>query len=385
MPAQEITHLQHPRRSEEMAGGHMRIDILDGIRGHLLIGMLVAHLSFHPDLTWLRFAHHHYVIGLHDAEFFIPVAGFLIGALLAGRLGEEGRFSKFLRDRLATIYKYYLVSAIPFVLIEMGAFGTPAKTTADGFFQLMVDIVTGQDGGLHSDILPIYFYCFLILGVFRIILGMKPLVWLGGSAVIYVGSQIWPSFGFFGLSDFVIFNIAAWQLLFFAAIAGGHSSKDISRVLAEAAPWQRYGAFLGFVAVTLTLRGWWFFNPVDAIEYGFKTNSRMQLHPLVLLHATAAIGMFVMLLASGDRILTLLAAPAKAYFAFSPIATLGKYSIQMFVFHVFLVASIVEVSRFLDVWSTGIVALLAIAIFIATPSVWQQLRQLSRTNAPLSA
>jgi hypothetical protein len=109
---------------------------------------------------------------------------------------------------------------------------------------------------------------------------------------------------------------------------------------------------------------------------------------LHLLHVTAAIGMFIMLLASQDRIIRTLAVPVKAYFALRPIASVGKYSIQMFVFHVFLMAVFIEINRYLGAIESAVVGIAFLLIFIATPSLWQRLKlndRVKRRDDPAAA
>ncbi|XHS00176.1 hypothetical protein ACFB49_17740 [Sphingomonas sp. DBB INV C78] len=79
--------------------------------------MLIAHLSFSEGMNYLRYMHHHFFISMYDAEFFIPISGFIIGYLYATRIKTVGGFYAFLNGRLGTIYKYYLISAIPFLLL----------------------------------------------------------------------------------------------------------------------------------------------------------------------------------------------------------------------------------------------------------------------------
>ena len=83
----------------------MRLDLFDGIRGHLLIGMLVAHLSFQVGLEWLGNFHHFALIRLYDAEFFVLVAGLLIGWMSVNKLTTFEKRRKFIIGRIRTIYR----------------------------------------------------------------------------------------------------------------------------------------------------------------------------------------------------------------------------------------------------------------------------------------
>jgi hypothetical protein len=137
-----------------------RIDLIDGVIGHLLIGMLVAHLSLQDGIEWLRNFHHHRVMLLYDAEFFVLIAGLLIGHLWVNSYKTPITRRRFVIKRLSTIYRYNILSAVPFYCFALINGAPPIQTT--------LGVVTMQMGGWYSDILPIYFVCFLLIFPFAL-------------------------------------------------------------------------------------------------------------------------------------------------------------------------------------------------------------------------
>ena len=134
----------------------MRFELVDGIRGHLLLGMLIAHLSFEPQLGFLVYLHHIQLVGMFDAEFFIPISGFLIGYLYIERLRTTARFERFVGKRLLVIYRYHLFATVPFLVAALPGLG------AGEAIRLLLGVATVQAGGFYTDILPVYLYCFLL-------------------------------------------------------------------------------------------------------------------------------------------------------------------------------------------------------------------------------
>lgn len=192
--------------------------------------MLVAHLSFQDDLGWLRNIHHNRVIQLYDAEFFVLIAGLLVGYLWANVYTNNLRRRMFVTNRLWTVYKYYILSALPFFAYSL--------TTGSPIIQNGLGVLFMQIGGWYSDILPIYFVCFILIFPFTIFSTLgKPSLMFALSMIIYVASQLTDFRGFFGLSQsFVVFDIAAWQFLFVCAILIGQRGLGLYNWIKQADP-----------------------------------------------------------------------------------------------------------------------------------------------------
>lgn len=346
-----------------------RLNIFDGLRGHLLIGMLVAHLSFQDGLGWLRNIHHHRIIQLYDAEFFVLIAGLLVGYLWANVYTNNLRRRIFVMNRLWTIYKYYILSALPFFIYSL--------TTGSSMVQSGLGVLLMQMGGWYSDILPIYFFCFILILPFAIFYTLgRPSLMFAFSAIVYCAAQATDLKGFFGSSQtFVVFDIAAWQFLFFCAILIGRRSLELYNLIRQADP-RLMGVVLLILAVlSVALRQNSFYpNPLILNESLIGNSPRMGLHPLFLIRIILIATGIAIIMIRQDMWLRPVHRLMHWYFNLSFIRNVGKYSIQMFVFHVYIMAfykvaftdvSTAEKSTFAVFW---------LVTFITVPNIWRHFK-----------
>ena len=341
----------------------MRLHILDGMRGHLLIGMMLAHLGFQQNQGFLLTVHHTRLVRLYDAEFFVLISGFLVGVLFAARPSIQERFLQFVAKRLGVIYKYYLVSTIPFLYFA-------ARRNDFSFpFEEALLAVFLQDGGSYSDILPIYFFCFLLLAVsFYLFRGRDEII-LFASASIYFASQFTYQNGFFGLSDsLVVFDIGAWQFLFIGSFWIGKKNREIRTYLSELP--------VGLVT-TLTIVLWvssvllpriFEYVPLAELPESIaNTWPRFQLHPFHLFRIIIASLAVTFLLISSSVLLLPFRKFTEIYFSLPFLKMIGSYSIQMFTLHVFLLAIYKKLAPSMSVSGSQILSVSMVLFFIASP------------------
>lgn len=342
-----------------------RLDIFDGLRGHLLVGMLVAHLSFNGKLQWLGYAHHERLIKMYDAEFFVLIAGLLVGYLWSTAYKTPPLRRTFVWNRLKTIYRYYILSALPFLAFLLW--------TGKAAFPSIAGVLTMQLGGWFSNILPIYFVCFVILAPFTIG-GRQGWPWLmfGLSALIYSASQLTLLNGFFGFSGaFVTFDIAAWQFLFVICILIGRKSMGLHHWLSNASSPKIAVLFVLLTLAALAcLQSRFYPNPMDWSEVISKHNARFGLHlfylgPILLISAAMAI-----ILIRKDLWILPLHTLANWYFNLAFLRNVGKYSIQMFVLHVYIMAAYKIAIYDQPALYQNIFAVVSITSFIAAPNLW---------------
>ncbi len=357
----------------------MRFPIIDGIRGHLLVGMLVAHFSFVPGLAYWADFHHVRLIGLWDAEFFIPVSGFLVGYLYAAKASLRDRFLRFTGQRLAVIYRWYLVASVPFLALALPGMqlGETARTL------LGVGLV--QAGGSYSSILPIYMYCFGFLALLAPI-GRR----FGAGAVtvasgaVYLASHATYGGGFFGASgDFVVFDVAAWQFPFVLAFWIGTRHADWGRAIA-AIPASAYYGLVAVLAVALvatrgTVIDW---TPILPDENALGLWTRFDLHPWYLFRITMACALLALLATRTEPLTRPVSALMRWYLSLPFLRAIGRQSIQMFTLHVYLVALLAVAAPRLEPVPLGAFALALLAVFIAAPHVG---RFVPRRATPSSA
>lgn len=310
----------------------MRLEIIDGMRGHLLLGMMVAHLSFQPGLAWLGNFHHNRLVGLYDGEFFVLISGLLVGVLCRAKPRMLESLERFIGQRLKVIYKYYLLSAVPFVVLA---------STQIGFVdvaRLLGSVLLLQSGGAYSDILPIYFYCFVCVAIFFFISGKSLTRCLIPSAGLYCLSLPLYSTGFFGLSgSFVVFDIAAWQFLFTTSLVLGFWHGALITRLGALSSVLRFVLLMTSLVSALVIGRFVDFYPLGSAPADLPGNwARMQLHPLFLIKIYLVA--FAVLLICKFELWGLgrISRVANLYFGMGWLRNVGTYSIQMFTLHVFL-------------------------------------------------
>ena len=341
----------------------MRFAMIDGIRGHLLIGMLVAHMSFIGAIGWTGWFHHKRLIGLFDAEFFIPLAGFLVGYLFIEKMKDFARFGRFLGRRMALIYRYYLIAAVPFLVFAV------ARNGVEALPQSILSVLTVQRGGAYSDILPIYLYCFaLLLPIGWLVARMGARVVVPISVAIYAVAFVLQMPGFFGLSGGLVwFNIAAWQLLFCVAFKVGVDHRDWGRRIAALSR-TRYNAALAVsvaLVAALTILPSDAFPLLPAEQNNPNAWVRQHLHPFYLLHTVAAIVAFTLLLLRREPGTARVGDALRWYVSLPILRVIGTYSIQMFTLHVYLIALLMWLAPITDRGTMAVVAVGVFAAFIA--------------------
>lgn len=341
-----------------------RLGIFDGLRGHLLIGMVLVHLSVDPDIDWLLYLSHSKLLFLRDAEFFVFISGLLVGYLWYQKYTSQAAKKAFLSNRLTTIYKYYLLSALPIFVFSMLA--------GHSFLKTFLNILTMQSGGAYSDVLPIYFICFLILGPFVLIKALnRPLILFAASFGIYVASQVTALQGFFGFSGaFVAFDIAAWQFLFIASLLVGRHALQIPNYV-RSMDTKVIVALLAIIVITFGfLRITPYFpDPMNPDQQLVGSAARFGLHPLYLLRIALIVGFVSIILIREDVWLRPLHRLGHGYLNLSLLRNVGKYSIQMFVFHVYILVIYQVVFSWADLWSKTLAALALVVLFVAVPNV----------------
>ena len=351
----------------------MRLDLFDGFRGHLLVGMLIAHFSFHAPLRPVGLLHHFQLVGMYDAEFFILIAGFLIGFLWTqGARGPQAR-ARFTLRRLITIYKYYLLSAAPFVAYRLSQGAAPLEA--------LLGVLAMTEGGFYSDILPIYFICFLLMAPFAVSARLyRPRWMLGFSTLLYLASLASTSGGLFGYGGALItFDVGAWQLVFFAALVAGARSEALLAWIRALSPLQSSLLFLGMLAAVIVLRLTpWYPDPLGTMVSESGLAHRRQLHPLFLLRIMLVAGLVALALLRPVGPLASIGAALRWYFSLAVLRSVGRRSIQMFTFHVYIMACYRMLIYDLPVDQQMIFAALSLLLFIAAPNLIDLARRPAR-------
>ncbi len=314
----------------------MRFDILDGVRGHLLFMMMLAHLGAQPGMGYLYDVHHVRLLQLLDAEFLVFLSGLLVGILYAIKFKSPGALGRFLRQRVGKIYRYYLVSAVPFLVLAL-----LAGAGLSDMLWSVIEVLLIQNGGAYSDILPIYVYCFALLFLLSFFLHRVPqALLLLPSGLIYGVSLFNYEGGVFGLGGkFLVFDIAAWQFLFFVAYLLGLYFRQILDWINGLSTRQYLLAFVGTGALCLGQRWAFVYPPFGALPADVYDNwFRMHLHPVHVGRILAVTAFFTLVAVRSVPATRWVTAVVHWYFTLPILRYCGVWAIQMFVIHVYLIA-----------------------------------------------
>ncbi len=319
----------------------MRFDTIDGIRGHLLLGMMVAHLAFssgtQESLHHLLNLHHFRLIGMYDAEFFVPISGFMMGFLFRNKWHSDNhKLRQFLWVRTVKVYKYQMLCALP-VLLLIGFNGGIVEWFHSALAKLGA-IVVLQAGFSYADILPIYLSCFVILTI-PCMLGWTSRVIpfaVYCLSIYLMGQLLW-----FHNLRFIAFDVLSWSLLFNIFFVAGMYRQEIIQLC------NRITLSVRLILVVLFSMIWisiWQLElyPEVLTHLPRKPNSswaRTQLNPAYLLMILSFVTVFVLILTYRGKN-PLLTWPQKAmtfYFNLPFLKHIGRQSLKMFVAHVFII------------------------------------------------
>lgn len=361
----------------------MRLQFLDGIRGHLLLGMMIVHLQTSGNQSFLKFLHHSTIIHIVNAGFFIPVSGFLLGFIYFERLNSANERWKFLGKRLRVIYKYFLISSLPFLMLSIASrWASDSLTLASIFKEIGLTLILENSGGF-ADILVVYFYCFLIIALLPFLLEVISMgAFLSVSGIIYLLSQASYQGGFLGISAaHVAFDISAWQFLFMLAFAAGAHRKHLLRKIqnfTEQEFIRTLTAAIIVYAMTLTVRDFITpFEPERGVNLGWP---RLHLHPIFLVRVLAMIVVLSLVILHPSKIVRTPQRLLTTYFSWPVLENIGKYGIQMFTLHVYLMIAFLEIQPILSTLQQGILAVAILFAFAFTPTLYHRLSSRLRSS-----
>jgi len=204
------------------------------------------------------------------AEGFVFISGLLIGIIYGDIMRKSGWWPA-TRKALArawTLYKLTVPLTLLFVWL-IYTFNLPFATwyVLGDPLNVVIDVVTMRRTFAFTDIPLLYTQLLLLAPVALWLLNRGMTRWLlAGSVAIWGAYQIAPDAmsGFpWNVEGMWVFHVAAWQLLFFAAMAIGYHRKTIAR---RAGRFMRLRWFLVLLAATLGLVFWFASSaPDDAL------------------------------------------------------------------------------------------------------------------------
>jgi hypothetical protein len=339
---------------------------LDTLRGWAIVLMVVNHVG--PNTRVCTIAHFTWYVTA--ANWFIVLSGVVLGMVCARRLVTEGPWPTYrkllLRARHLWIIHCVLMFAVVLFHETTGRLHQVASVSAVGGWLRVLWMVPALR--LTSDefmnILPLYV----------VFLGLTPIalealrrnrgVWmLAASFALYLVAQRYPGWGRIAdpISGKRIFNIEAWQFVFFAGLFLGYHRDYISAVF-----WPRHRRWL------LPLC-WSVFGTIFVFaQLQRPTFARLGLvwraaNPYFWGKLTAAPGQtvyfFAMLVISYWLVRRVIADEgSRAYKLVQPLATIGRYSLYCFLIH--LVFALASSAANLSTWPDWIQETLTVAAVI---------------------
>jgi hypothetical protein len=223
---------------------------LDLLRGFAVFAMVVDHWGGN---SWLYGITGGDTFLVSAAEGFIFISGLVVGMVygaIALKEGIQAAQSKALQ-RALTLYKLTVVLTLLFAIFSL-FFNLPwAKDLRIGDVGTFIfNVVTLRQVVYLTDIPLMYTILMLVAPLAIWLLASGRTRWLvGGSAALWLASQLssapaglpWTIYG--GGA----FNLAAWQLLFFIAMAIGYHRDVIARAFSRVPLWP-YTALVGLIS-----------------------------------------------------------------------------------------------------------------------------------------
>jgi hypothetical protein len=370
-----------------------RLELLDGLRGYFLTFMMLNHLYFTGGLTLVHV--NHAELGfVEDAQGFVFLSGLLIGMVYARRMSREGFAHGAARiwHRAAELYFYALFCLFALLLAVrllpdlqpiwknwMGELALPgwASTLA---------AVTLLHQPTYMDILPQYIAYLLVApplvylvlkGRWAVVAVMSALFWMAVQLGFHlpVAAALDGLLGRMdqGLAMRNHFNVFAWQVVFMGGLVLGALTS------ARMIEWQQVfhperrvilTAALAFFLFFMLFRLGWTFGliPVATWDRFVAITNRGEFSLVYLLNFLATGYLLAWTLIAAPRAaeawLRRIAELLARLFSLPFLRLIGRHSLQVYVFHVFVVYLMLAVDRsfgpFPEVARTAL-ALVAIA------------------------
>ncbi len=223
---------------------------LDLLRGFAVVAMVIDHWGGD---SWLYGITGGDTFFVSAAEAFIFISGLVVGMVYGGiaiRDGIQAAQGKAL-SRAFTLYKLTAALTIVFAIFSL-FFNLPwAKDLLVGDPLTFVFNVLMLRQVMYLTDIPLIYTILMLIAPFALwLLVSGRTAWLvGGSALLWLAAQLssapaglpWPIYG--GGA----FNLAAWQLLFFVAMAIGYHRDALARIFSRV-PRVPYATFVGLVS-----------------------------------------------------------------------------------------------------------------------------------------
>jgi hypothetical protein len=239
---------------------------LDFLRGYAVFAMIVDHLGSD---SWLQNFTGGNRFFVSAAEGFVFISGLLLGIVYGDLMRKSGWWPA-TRKALSRAWTLYSLT-VPLTLIFVWLIYTFNLPFASWYvlgdpWKMVFDVATMQRTFAFTDIPLLYTQLLLLAPVALWLMNRGKTRWmLAGSLAVWGAYQMAPTAvaGFpWNIEGNWVFHVAAWQILFFVAMALGYHRKTVARRAGRFMQWRWFvvalAATLGLIALYVTA------NPDDA-------------------------------------------------------------------------------------------------------------------------
>ncbi|MDD2762581.1 MAG: OpgC domain-containing protein [Opitutaceae bacterium] len=373
-------HPATPRPQPASAGRDLRLDTL---RGWMLVAMAVNHLN-----TELRVFTDHAFGFVSTAEGFVFLSGLVAGLVYTRRAvgNPAAAWQDRARRRAREIYLWHLGGFMTtFLGLQLLALltGRISTTSPALFFQHPVAAVPMGALLLYQpglfDILPMY--CVFMLLLPTVLAGLQARRW---GWIFAVSGGLWL-LAQAGLRDYLqaglarflpvnlgVFDLLAWQLLFVLGACFGYHWAKPSRPLLSFRPAMLLLCLVVAVPLWFLLKYQHLPWPGVTMDMVWAWADKAHLAPLRLLN-------FIVV----AYLIAAVAVRRPGFFAFRPLAFLGRHSLAVFTVQAVVCALVLtQPDLFATFASRTLTALGLVAVLFATAGMHQQLSTWRRSDDP---
>lgn len=222
---------------------------LDLLRGFAVFAMVVDHLG---GASWFYLITGGNTFFVSAAEAFIFISGLVVGMVYGGIALKEGLRAAQAKalQRALTLYKLTVALTLIFAGVSLWFTLPWAKDLQIGDpLTFVLNVVTLRQTMYLTDIPLMYTFLMLAapIGLWLLVKGRTALL-VAGSSALWLASQLFPTQVHvpWNVVGSTAFNLAAWQLLFFVAMAIGYHRDAVTKKL-NALPRAPYFLFAGLL------------------------------------------------------------------------------------------------------------------------------------------
>jgi hypothetical protein len=382
-----------------------RLELLDGLRGYFLVGMLLNHLEFDGGYLLVRLNHGE--LGyVQDAQGFVFLSGLLVGLVYTSRMKRQGYDAGAAKVYRRAFDLYLHAVGVLFAILLLGKILIDSVNYWQPWLWELADrqppYIAASLALLYQptmmDILPQYIVYLLV---------SPPLLWLCvtarwrwvmvGSVLLWLGVQLGVHIPLAtALHDGAArlnapdafrahFNVLAWQIVFMSGLVFGALTAmrriDWSAVMDPKRPalaWVSFGVVLFFMAWRLAFM--WEIVPEGIAVYFHAYDIRGDFSIIYLLNFAALAYLMAWVLIAGpggaSRLVQAIAKGMTWFLQLPFLALIGRHSLQVYCWHVVLVYLLKGVDwnfgPFSELTKTTIA--LAAILSLATPALYRERR-----------